>query len=293
MALDKITADKIYEHSMERAANRPTAAARFGTGGLSPAQLKARYDQLALDAIDKINELIDKIKAGADGDTVLKYMQTPIPGDDDNTPRTLYELLQDITNGDIATYLTLRSLTKTTLWDELHYIELELAEAKRIQAEEEAKRAAAEKLRVEAESRRVTAEQAREAVIAEIIRAKESGELNGKDGRSFAISKIYSSVADMNAGFATDGVELGQFVLIDTGNVDDEDNAKMFVKKEGGYSYLTDLSGSAGIQGPIGPAGAGVPSVSATDNGKFLRVVDGAWAAVAIAQYYGEYEVVT
>ena len=325
MALDKITADKIYEHSMERVANRPTAPSRFGTGGLSPAQLKARYDQLPLAAIDKINELIDKIKAGADGDTILKYMLTPIPGDDDDTPRTLYELLQDITNGNVATYLTLRSLTKTTLWDELHHIELELAEAKRIQAEEEAKRAAAEKLRVEAESGRVTAEQARvvaesnraaaeavrnadeqarvsaenarvsaetgrttaessresqeqrrqsfeqarqkdealritaeqarEAVIAEIIRAKESGELNGKDGRSFAISKIYSSVADMNAGFATDGVELGQFVLIDTGNVDDEDNAKMFVKEEGGYSYLSDLSGSAGIQGPEGPTG--------------------------------------
>lgn len=294
MALDKITADKIYEHSMERVANRPTAAARFGTGGLSPAQLKARYDQLSLDAINKINELIDKIKAGADGDTILKYMQTPIPGDDDDTPRTLYELLQDITNGNVATYLTLRSLTKTTLWDELHHIELELAEAKRIQAEEEAKRAAAENLRVEAESgrvtaeqarvvaesnraaaensresqeqrrqsfeqarqndeaRRITAERAREAAIEEIIRAKESGELNG---RSFSISKIYSSVADMNAGFATDGVELGQFVLIDTGNVDDEDNAKLFVKKETGYSYLTDMSGATGIQGPVGGPG--------------------------------------
>ena len=294
MALDKITADKIYEHSMERVANRPTAAARFGTGGLSPAQLKARYDQLPLAAIDKINELIDKIKAGADGDTILKYMLTPIPGDDDDTPRTLYELLQDITNGDIATYLTLRSLTKTTLWDELHHIELELAEAKRIQAEEEAKRAAAEKLRVEAESgrvtaeqervvaesnrvaaessrenqeqrrqsfeqarqkdeaQRITAEQARKAVIEEIIRAKENGELNGKD---FSISKIYGSVAEMHAGFATDNVEYGQFVLINTGDVEDPDNAKMFVKKEGGYSYLTDLSGSAGIQGPAGGPG--------------------------------------
>lgn len=42
-----------------------------------------------------------------------------------------------------------------------------------------------------------------------------------------------------------------------------------------------------------GGGGSALPEVSATDNGKFLRVVDGAWVAVAIAQYYGEYEVVT
>ena len=43
----------------------------------------------------------------------------------------------------------------------------------------------------------------------------------------------------------------------------------------------------------IGGGGSGLPPVTSTDNGKFLRVVDGAWAAVAISQYYGEYEVVT
>lgn len=42
-----------------------------------------------------------------------------------------------------------------------------------------------------------------------------------------------------------------------------------------------------------GGGGSALPEVSATDNGKFLRVVDGAWAAVAIATYLGEYEVVT
>lgn len=42
-----------------------------------------------------------------------------------------------------------------------------------------------------------------------------------------------------------------------------------------------------------GGGGSALPEVTATDNGKFLRVVDGAWAAVAIPKYYGEYEVVT
>lgn len=66
----------------------------------------------------------------------------------------------------------------------------------------------------------------------------------------------------MNAGFATDGVKEGQFVLIDTGNVQDEDNAKLYVKGQSSYTYITDLSGATGMTGPqglrgeTGPAGA-------------------------------------
>ena len=78
----------------------------------------------------------------------------------------------------------------------------------------------------------------------------------GEAGQGFEISKTYASVAEMNAGFATDGVPLNGFVLIDTGNVEDADNAKLFVKLESGYSYLTDLSGSQGIKGERGEAGS-------------------------------------
>ena len=49
----------------------------------------------------------------------------------------------------------------------------------------------------------------------------------GPKGDPFTISKVYDSVAAMNAGYATDGVPIGGFVLIDTGNVEDEDNAKL------------------------------------------------------------------
>ena len=59
----------------------------------------------------------------------------------------------------------------------------------------------------------------------------------------------------MNAGFATDTVKEGQFVIIDTGNVYDEDNAKLYVKGTTAYTYITDLSGATGIQGPQGPRG--------------------------------------
>ena len=74
----------------------------------------------------------------------------------------------------------------------------------------------------------------------------------GDTGEGFSISKTYTSVAEMHAGYAIDGVPLNAFVLIDTGNVEDEDNAKLYVKLERGYSYLTDLSGAQGIKGEKG-----------------------------------------
>lgn len=77
----------------------------------------------------------------------------------------------------------------------------------------------------------------------------------GKPGTGFSISKTYSSVEKMREGFDSDGVPFNGFVLIDTGNVNDEDNAKLFVKLQSGYSYLTDLSGAQGIKGEQGEQG--------------------------------------
>lgn len=79
--------------------------------------------------------------------------------------------------------------------------------------------------------------------------------IQGAKGDAFSIAKTYQSVAAMNEGFATDTVKEGQFVIIDTGNVDDEDNAKLYVKGKTAYSYITDLSGAAGVQGPQGVQG--------------------------------------
>ena len=77
----------------------------------------------------------------------------------------------------------------------------------------------------------------------------------GDKGEPFAIAKTYESVEAMNAGFATDEVLEGQFVMIDTGNVEDEDNAKLYVKGADAYSYITDLSGAQGIKGETGAQG--------------------------------------
>jgi hypothetical protein len=85
--------------------------------------------------------------------------------------------------------------------------------------------------------------------------AGERGE-QGERGAPFAIAKIYPSQDAMNAGYATDGVAAGGFVLIETGNVNDEENARLYVKGENRYEYITDLSGAQGIQGPKGDTGA-------------------------------------
>lgn len=80
----------------------------------------------------------------------------------------------------------------------------------------------------------------------------------GEKGDPFTIARVFSSVSAMQAGAATDGVAIGSFVTIDTGNINDADNAKLYYKtanKVNGYTYLTDLSGATGIQGPQGAQG--------------------------------------
>ena len=77
----------------------------------------------------------------------------------------------------------------------------------------------------------------------------------GARGDAFSIAKAYASIEEMNEGFSSDGVKEGQFVIIDTGNVDDEDNAKLYVKGVVAYSFVTDLSGAQGMTGPQGEQG--------------------------------------
>ena len=82
----------------------------------------------------------------------------------------------------------------------------------------------------------------------------------GPKGDPFAVAKVYQSVASMNAGYASDGVAVGGFVVIETGSVDNEDNAKLYVKGDAAYEFVTDLSGAQGIQGPQGPKGSTGPT---------------------------------
>src|SRR5699024_6441581 len=84
----------------------------------------------------------------------------------------------------------------------------------------------------------------------------------------FSISKVYASVEEMNSGYASDGLEQGDFVII-TSDVENEDNAKLYVKGPSQYDFVTDMSGATGIQGEQGIQGI---------QGISLRM-KGAWAA--------------
>ena len=64
----------------------------------------------------------------------------------------------------------------------------------------------------------------------------------GDKGDPFTIAKTYASVEAMNADFSNGEVAEGSFVMIDTGNVEDEDNAKLYVKGAESFTFITDLS---------------------------------------------------
>ena len=46
---------------------------------------------------------------------------------------------------------------------------------------------------------------------------RDQKEKKGLPGEPFQIKKIYKSVSEMNSGYATDGLSVGSFVMIDTG----------------------------------------------------------------------------
>lgn len=98
----------------------------------------------------------------------------------------------------------------------------------------------------------------------------------GIQGEPFEFYKVYASVSAMEADAAN--VPEGKFVLINTNDVEDPDNSKMFTRNSEeptGFRYLNDLSGAAGIQGPQGiqgiqgiqgETGNGIASVTKTSS---------------------------
>ena len=77
----------------------------------------------------------------------------------------------------------------------------------------------------------------------------------GDTGAPFAIKKIYVSIEAMNADYSNEEIKEGDFVIINTGNVSDEDNGKLFIKGATKFDFIVDLSGVQGIQGPKGDTG--------------------------------------
>lgn len=68
-------------------------------------------------------------------------------------------------------------------------------------------------------------------------------------GDAFTYKKEYPSVEAMEADWGTADVKLGEYVLINTNDVEDPDDAKVYLKTQEGWKFIVDLSGIQGIQG--------------------------------------------
>ena len=63
----------------------------------------------------------------------------------------------------------------------------------------------------------------------------------------FSIYRTYNSIDAMNAEI--ENVPEGKFVLINTNDVEQEDNAKLYVRGSASFEYLVDMSGAIGFTG--------------------------------------------
>ncbi len=181
--------------------------------------------------------------------------------------------------------------------------------AENTRVSQENARKTAETGRVDAEKARVTAENNRVTEFATLKQNAETATANANDtanhptyigednyvykwnkatkaydktdiyvkGDAFSIKKVYTSVAALQADVNNAEIEVGDFVLVNTNNVEDLDNAKLYVKvnTNGSYAYdfLVDMSGAIGFTGKtpqfsIGTVSSGVtPAVTLSENG--------------------------
>jgi hypothetical protein len=68
-------------------------------------------------------------------------------------------------------------------------------------------------------------------------------------GDAFTIVKTYSSVQAMQDDYNNPEVKTGQFVMIDTGDVENEEDSRLYLKGDTEWKFISDLSGAQGIQG--------------------------------------------
>ena len=74
----------------------------------------------------------------------------------------------------------------------------------------------------------------------------------GPAGAPFTIYRTYATIALMEADFAN--VPDGSFVAIQS-NVEDPDNAKLYLRGNSEFTFITDMSGATGIHGDTGETG--------------------------------------
>jgi len=78
----------------------------------------------------------------------------------------------------------------------------------------------------------------------------------GDTGLGFTIAKTYASVAALTADTSPTGIVAGQFAIIDTGDVENSEDSRLYLWNGTTYTYVTDLSGAQGIKGETGYTGS-------------------------------------
>lgn len=68
-------------------------------------------------------------------------------------------------------------------------------------------------------------------------------------GDAFVIVKTYPSIQAMQDDYNNPEVKKGQFVMIDTGDVENEEDSRLYLKGDTEWKFISDLSGAQGIQG--------------------------------------------
>lgn len=76
-------------------------------------------------------------------------------------------------------------------------------------------------------------------------------------GDAFSIKKVYTSVSEMEADTENAEIKEGDFVLINTGDVENPDNARLYIRSSAGFDFLVDMSGAIGFTGKTPQLGIG------------------------------------
>lgn len=108
----------------------------------------------------------------------------------------------------------------------------------------------------------------------------------GPAGKKFNIKQTFPSINDMNASKGA-GFEDGDFAMI-TSNVEDPDNAKLFVWNGTEYKLIGDLSGSTGMKGDTVPS----PTIHGVTVNKLAAGATPAFDFIAVGDVPGNYNAV-
>ncbi len=100
MTAKKISGEEIADIKVASMPTRPSEECPYSYDGYGPEEIKAAFDRLPLYIIERYNRLIDDIEAVGE-ESLAAVMKTGI-----RDGHTLNDLYTDITNGNMASYLT-------------------------------------------------------------------------------------------------------------------------------------------------------------------------------------------